>query len=269
MHGMTKIGKALREAEELANLLQENRGTSARRWIWERGEYSLTLYPRVPVNDDETDMLACGEVLHLVRSMLSDDGWDVATTRNPGGAAVVSLEVQGKQAAHHDELLAAILADQDERRHTSPVLESTTAILLNDAAVEHGAELTMLTAAEVSASGVRISRETKQSWEVVPVGHRPREEATAAVISTSERTPLARLRAGEAWADIQLTAAVAGLEVAPLDDEELAVLGELSAGSAPQQAFIVVRPGKPAPRRLPRQRTNQSEQSVPTPRQPA
>ena len=271
MHVMTKYGKSLREAEELANLLQQHRGTSSSRWIWERGGHSLAIYPRVPMSENPDDMVAIGEVLHLVRMALTDDGWEVRTTRFPGGAAIVSLEIVGQRSVdHHDELLLAILADPHERgvSGTAPADPHTAMILLHDAAVEHGAELTILASGEAASSGVEGSPESAPAWHTV-APRRRRFATIAAVVTTTEDTPETQIRAGEAAADIQLTAAASGLEAVPMSRAESRALVEQARleDGHPQRVFRVGPPAATSEAAFaPAPRQPQSTRPLPRPR---
>lgn len=251
---MTMRSEALWSAEKLATLLQQARGTSAQRWRWERDASTLALHPRETTFADplpRRDLLDCGEVLHLVRTAVVDEGWEVTTTLrgdlDDGPAATVEI-VTERVFDDRDDLFSAThgeLTDID-LSGTTAVNPDVAMILLRDAAVEHGTRL--LDVLDTSAAAAR-----EVTWQTVAVGRIPEDSggggdpgaASVALLSIEDDTAAAHLRAGMASADIQLTAAGVGLEAVPLSESETGDLAGSTVGTVPV-AFRFGRPRGPS-----------------------
>lgn len=267
---MSSSTEALQSAERLANVLQQVR-TGTAGWQWRRNAGSLELTARdAQIHDAESwraDLLACGEVVHLVRNSMIEDGWvvrthlsDTAKTR----MGPILLEITGSRpSAEDDELFAAVIPDPSDvdGADAGHVDARTVEILLRDAAVEHGARLTTL------SESVSVDGPTRQ-WHgsvcrAISPGRVPDRGATTAVLSTISDDVEARLDAGAAWAEVQLTAASVGLEALQIANLDSAPC----VPAVDERIQIVFRIGRPqsAPARSRERMINAKRERILTP----
>ncbi len=240
--------RVIADAVALAEGLLRRSG-HGRHLVWRAGESSVDLHwiatdsdaPDSPRN--RADLVAAGEVLHLVRRALTHWGWFATTRRNPmrqGSTMIAAVEIWGPESEERDALLDAVL-DDHEGTHASHIDPGNALLLLHDVATEHGVDLTLLRAGEFDPAPPAESVGAFLS-DVWP----PEDEFMAAgAVCTATDGVSEWLQVGEVAVDMRLTAQEVGLSLTVLSRFEQSGLRALVADSTgrqgryPQIAFRV------------------------------